>query len=114
MSWLLGLLLGAQLAVARPTVVLFSGPWCGACVAMEPVWKSFVQQNQGRFHTVYVDVDQVESPAYVKYGHLWEEDRHMPQLLWIDGQGRVLERRPGFVPLQELQRWRPRGIRVVP
>ena len=97
------LLILSTLSKQPGTVVLFSGPWCGACVAMEPVWKRFVAEYRGPLRLVYVNVDQPESEAYRRYAPLWESDRQMPQVCWLDGRGRLCERRPGLVTLEQLR-----------
>lgn len=82
------------------TVVYFSGQWCGPCAAMEPVWQEF---SRGRKNAVYVDVDKPESPAYKRYGKLWEGERTMPTVVWLSSSGKLLERRSGLLGLRELQ-----------
>lgn len=98
------LLLAAQLGTGTPKLLFFSGPWCGACAAMEPTWQSFVRQPPGQIQTIYIDVDQPDSPAYLQYRSFWEEDRAMPIVIWVDAQGRVRERHQGTLDLAELQR----------
>ena len=87
---------------AQPALVLFSGRWCGACAAMQPVWQAFAKDYRGPLRLIYVDVDEVESPQYRAYAPLWEQDRQMPQVCLIDGRGRLQTRMPGLLTRQQL------------
>lgn len=87
----------------QPALVLFSGRWCGACAAMQPVWQSFVQSYRGPLRLVYVDVDELESPQYRTYAPLWEQDRQMPQVCLVNGQGKLRVRRPGLLTRHQLE-----------
>jgi len=71
---------------------------------MQPVWQDFVKHYRGPLKLVYVDVDEVQSPLYKTYAPYWETDRGMPQVCRLDGRGRLLERRPGLLTLEQLRR----------
>ena len=90
--------------MGQPAIVLFSGRWCGACAAMQPVWQTFVKDYRGPLRLVYVDVDELESPQYKAYAPLWEKDRQMPQVCVLDSKGLLQARLPGLVTLQQLRR----------
>ena len=100
MKGLLLLLMAAPVAAQPLKIVYFSGEYCGACAAMEPVWQQFAR---GRQDAVYVDIDQTDSSAYQRYGRFYEREREMPVVCWIRGQ-RLLARRAGLTSLAELQR----------
>jgi len=89
--------------MGQPAIVLFSGRWCGACAAMQPVWQSFVKGYHGPLRLIYVDVDQLESPHYKAYSRLWEQDRQMPQVCLVDARGSLRARLPGLVTQQQLR-----------
>lgn len=69
---------------------------------MEPIWRDFAQRPMAA-QRLRLDVDEVDSPLYKRWGYLWEQRREMPQVCWLDRYGRLLERRPGLTSLQLLQ-----------
>lgn len=85
--------------MAEPAVILFSGDWCGPCVAMKSVWKRFAGSYRGPLKVIYVDVDRDD-----RYRSLWQSEGDIPQVVWLDRQGRVKKRLPGLVTLQQLRR----------
>ena len=92
---------------AQPALVLFSGRWCGACAAMQPVWQAFAKDYRGPLRLIYVDVDELDSPQYKAYAPLWEKTREMPQVCLVDGKGRLQTRLPGLLTRQQLNRLAP-------
>lgn len=84
---------------AQPAVVLFSGDWCGACVAMKPVWKRFAGSYRGPMRVIYIDVDRDN-----RYRELWQKGGDIPQVVWLDASSRVRKRLPGLVTVEQLRR----------
>lgn len=83
-------------------VLLLTGQYCGACAAMEPIWRDFVRRPIAA-QRLRLDVDQVDSPLYKRWGYLWEQRREMPQVCWLGAGGHLLERRTGLTSLHLLQ-----------
>jgi thiol-disulfide isomerase/thioredoxin len=86
-------------------VICFSGAWCGPCVSQKAHWDEFVRNYKGPAQLVYVDVDENESPAYRRFGKLWEKERHVPLVVWLDSKGQAVHQESGSTPTRELLRW---------
>ena len=85
-------------------VICFSGAWCGPCVSQKAHWDEFVRNYQGPAQLIYVDVDESQSPAYRRFGKLWEKERQVPIILWLDENGKVVHQANGSVPADQLLR----------
>ena len=83
-------------------VLLLTGQYCGACAAMEPIWHDFAMRPVAA-QRLRLDVDDLDSALYKRYGTLWEQRREMPQVCWLDS-GRLLERQTGLLSIEFLQR----------
>ena len=69
---------------------------------MEPIWQNFARLPIAA-QRLQLDVDEIDSPLYKRWGYLWEQRREMPQVCWLDSRGHLLERRTGLTSLQLLQ-----------
>ncbi len=87
-----------EVSEARPKLIDLSTSNCPACKAVLPVVERIKADYAGALDVEVVDV--WENPALgEKY-----QVRYVPTLVLLDEKGEILERREGFMPLEELER----------
>lgn len=81
---------------AKVTVVHFGAPWCGPCKVMEPDWQTFQKDYKQKVNIVSINVDE-DTPENKKYGELAKAFGGIPYTVWLDSNGKVLQKAEGLV-----------------
>jgi len=97
----------ADEAPKKPTLVELMSPGCPACAEMEKVLAQFEEQYGDT-----VEVQIVNVREYPDVARLYQV-RYVPTLVFIDENGKMLEKRVGYMPLEALEKeWRERGYNI--
>lgn len=86
-----------QSEIDLPKVIDFSAVWCGPCQMLKPIFEELESEYAGRVDFETVDVDEDPEKA-TEYGI-----EAMPTLVFLDKDGKEVNRIVGLVDKSELQ-----------
>lgn len=82
------------------TLIVFGANWCPTTAAMRSTVAEI--ESSKMVHVVYVDVENMQSPAYQEYDYLFEGNK-VPYFVILDDKGKKLHSFTGFHTYTEMR-----------
>lgn len=76
----------------------FYAEWCGPCKALKPTLKQLAASNENDLVILTYNVDEDEMEFCVKF-----KVRNIPNLLFLDKEGKKISAMTGNLPLENIQ-----------